>query len=449
MPLKVGPLLVETLRRAARPLSGATADYDRLLERIGEARFALIGEASHGTHEFYRERARITKRLIEEKSFTAVAVEADWPDAYRVNRYVRGVSGDAGSVEALAGFERFPTWMWRNADVLDFVGWLREYNDASSPNAVKAGFYGLDLYSLYASMEAVVGYLEKLDPEAAGRARYRYSCFEDFGEDIQAYGYASGFGLKESCEREVIGQLLELQRRAADYARRDGRVAADDFFYAEQNARLVKNAEEYYRSMFRGRVSSWNLRDRHMAETMEALDAHLSGMQGKAAKIVIWEHNSHIGDARATEMGQAGEWNVGQLVRERYGREAVLIGFSTYHGSVTAASEWGGPAERKRVRPALPESYEALFHDAGTSGFLLTMRDDADCAAGLREPRLQRAIGVIYRPGTERLSHYLQARLPDQFDAVIHFDETRAVEPLERTAKWETGEVWETFPSGV
>jgi erythromycin esterase-like protein len=353
------------------------------------------------------------------------------------------------ALEALAGFERFPTWMWRNADVLDFVGWLRAYNDAPAPDVPKTGFYGLDLYSLYASMEAVVNYLEKVDPDAARRARYRYSCFEHFGEDTQAYGYAAGFGLTPSCENQVIGQLLELQRRAADYARRDGRVAADESFYAEQNARLVKNAEEYYRTMFRGRVSSWNLRDRHMAETLEALTVHLGQKQGAAAKMVVWEHNSHVGDARATEMGQAGELNVGQLVRQRHDREAVLVGFSTYSGTVTAASDWGGPAERKRVRPALPESYEAMLHNTGLPSFLLTLRGDREAAEELREPRLERAIGVIYRPDTERRSHYFHARLADQFDAVIHFDETRAVEPLERTAKWETGEVWETFPSGV
>lgn len=446
---RVNPASVDKLRKAARPITGSTTDYNTLLELIGDAQFVLIGEASHGTHEFYRERARLTKRLITEREFTAVAVEADWPDAYRVNRYVRGTGEDAESVEALAGFERFPTWMWRNADVLDFIGWLREHNDAVSPNAPKTGFYGLDLYSLYSSIEAVVQYLEKVDPDAARRARHRYSCFDQFGEDSQSYGYAASFDLTESCENQVIGQLLELQRRAADYARRDGRVAADEFFYAEQNARLVRNAEQYYRSMFQGRVSSWNLRDRHMAETLEALTDHLGRMQGSNVKVVVWEHNSHLGDARATEMSQRGELNIGQLVRERHNDKAILIGFSTYAGTVTAASDWGGPAERKRVRPALADSYEALFHDLELPGFLLKLRGDAEVAAELRQPRLERAIGVIYRPETERLSHYFHARLPNQFDAVIHLDETRAVEPLERTAKWETGEVWETFPSGV
>jgi erythromycin esterase-like protein len=287
-----------------------------------------------------------------------------------------------------------------------------------------------------------------VDPEAARRARYRYSCFEHFGEDTQAYGYAASVGITDSCENEVVTQLIELQRRAADLAQRDGRVAADEFFFAEQNARLVKNAEQYYRSMFQGRVSSWNLRDRHMAETLDALRAHLD-LTRRGAKVVVWEHNSHLGDARATEMGERGEWNVGQLVREQVGTQAVLVGFTTYDGTVTAATDWGGPAERKSVRPALPGSYEALFHSLRSQRFLLDLRDDAEAAALLRTPRLERAIGVIYRPETERVSHYFRAQLPAQFDAVIHIDRTRAVEPLERNSQWVAGELPETFPTGV
>ena len=440
--------LSRQLETVAHPLTGAPADYEPLFALIGNARFVLLGEASHGTHEFYRERAQITKRLIQEKGFTAVAVEADWPDAYRVNRYVRGVSDDAESVEALANFKRFPTWMWRNADVLDFVGWLRAYNDARASGATPVGFYGLDLYSLNASITAVLGYLDKVDPEAARRARYRYGCFEHFGEDTQAYGYAASIGLSKSCEEQVVSQLTELQRRAAQYAGRDGRVAPDEFFYTEQNARLVKNAEEYYRSMFEGRVSSWNLRDTHMAETLDALLAHL-GRKGGRSKVVVWAHNSHVGDARATQMGEAGEINIGQLARQKYPGQALLVGFSTFTGTVTAASEWGGPAERKRVRPALRDSYEALFHRTGAAKFLLSLRDLGEAAGGLREPRLERAIGVIYLPQTERVSHYFQSRLPAQFDVVMHFDETRAVEPLERTAGWVRGELPETYPTGM
>jgi erythromycin esterase-like protein len=445
------PFVTDLVLQAAHPLTRSREDYDALLEFIGDARFVLLGEASHGTHEFYRERAQITKRLIQEKGFTAIAVEADWPDAYRVNRYVSGESADVDAAEALAGFRRFPAWMWRNADVLDFIGWLRAYNDSLPSGALKTGFYGLDLYSLHASIEAVLHYLDKVDPEGARRARYRYACFEHFGEDPQAYGYAAGFGLSHTCESEVIAQLIDLQKRAAEYARRDGRIAADDFFYAEQNARLVRNAEHYYRSMFRGRVSSWNLRDGHMAETLDFLVEHLA-LRGTRAKVVVWAHNSHLGDARATQMGGAGEWNVGQLAREKYGRDAVLVGFTTYTGTVTAASNWGGPAERKQVLPAMPGSYESLLHnvsrDAGTPAFLLTLPRGTHVANGLREPMLERAIGVIYLPQTELASHYFHARLSDQFDAVLHFDQTRAVEPLEPTAEWGAGEPAETFPSG-
>jgi erythromycin esterase-like protein len=440
-------LLKDVIAGAAVPLTGSSTDYDALLDMVGDSRFVLLGEASHGTHEFYRERAQITKRLITEKGFTAVAVEADWPDAYRVNRYVRGESRDSEAVDALGGFKRFPAWMWRNADVLDFVGWLRAHNDDVIDGSRQVGFFGLDLYSLHASIEAVLAYLDKVDPIGASAARYRYSCFEHFGEDPQAYGYAASFGLSQTCEQEVVSQLVELHRRAAEYARRDGRVAADDFFYAEQNARLVKNAEEYYRTMFRGRVSSWNLRDRHMAETLHALLVHFE-QQSRPAKVVLWAHNSHLGDARATDMGNAGEFNVGQLVRQRYGGDAVLIGFSSYTGTVTAASSWGGPAERKQVRPALPDSYESLFHDVAEARFMLNLREPG-ISKTLRREMLERAIGVIYLPETERVSHYFHARLSDQFDAVLHFDETRAVEPLERSGEWEAGEVPETFPSGM
>jgi len=434
--------LVSAIRRSAHPLKGEMADFDPLLKAIGDCRFVLIGEATHGTHEFYRVRAQITKRLIAERGFNAVAVEADWPDAYRINQFVRFEGDDdVDAIDALSGFKRFPAWMWRNADVLDFVGWLRNYNEHR--RADRAGFYGLDLYSLHASIRAVLDFLDKVDPEAARRARYRYACFDNFGEDTQAYGYATSFGLNKSCEDEVISQWMEMSQRASDLARRDGRVARDAFFFAEQNARLVKNAEEYYRSMFHERVSSWNLRDTHMAETLDALVHHL----GAKAKVVVWAHNSHLGDARATEMGQRGELNLGQLVRQRYGKEATLVGFTTHTGTVTAASGWDTPAERKYVRPALAGSYETLFHQTGIPNFLLQFGKKEEATAALREPRLERAIGVIYLPRSERASHYFHAQLPDQFDVILHYDETRAVEPLERTAAWETGEVLETYPS--
>jgi len=434
------------VRRRAHVLDGSDRDYDPLMEQIGEARFVLLGEASHGTHDFYAERAAITRRLIAEKGFTAVAVEADWPDAYRVNRFVRGAGDDETAEEALGDFQRFPRWMWRNTVVLEFVEWLRRHNDALPPESAKAGFYGMDLYSLRSSMEEVIEYLEKVDPEAARQALHRYSCFEDFGEDPQAYGYSASFDPRHSCEDEVVKQLLDLQRRSADYAKRDGRVAEDEYFYAEQNARLARNAEEYYRSMFRGRASSWNLRDSHMAETIDELVEHLDRKGGRT-KVVVWAHNSHLGDARATEMGEGGELNVGQFVRQAHGREAILVGFTTYDGTVTAATDWDEPGERRMVRPGLPGSYEELFHEVGLPRFLLDLRDP-ETANAVRGPLLERAIGVIYRPQTERRSHYFRARLADQFDAIIHIDRTRAVEPLDVASEL-TSESPETMPTGL
>ncbi|HEX2056073.1 MAG TPA: erythromycin esterase family protein [Nitrospiraceae bacterium] len=441
------PRLTERLARLVHPLPHVRTDYEPLLDLVGNARLVLLGEATHGTSDFYRARADVTKRLILEKGFTAVAVEADWPDAYRVNRYVLGRSHDRDSAQALSDFERFPTWMWRNRDVKEFVDWLKKANDASAARSAKVGFYGLDLYSLHTSIEAVLRYLDGVDPEAARRARSRYGCFDHFGEDTQSYGYAAAFGMSPTCEDAVVSELRDLQRRAETYLRRDGFVAEDEFFFAEQNARLVKNAEHYYRSMFQGRISSWNLRDRHMAETLDALLIHLSRHQPNP-RIVVWEHNSHLGDARATEMGKAGELNVGQLARERYGRDVLLIGFTTYQGTVTAASRWDGPAERKVVRPALPDSYEALFHQTGIGRFLVDLTEPT-IAELLKEPRLERAIGVIYLPESERISHYFHARLPEQFDAVFHFDDTKAVEPIGRTAASITEDAPETFPSGV
>jgi erythromycin esterase-like protein len=426
---------------AVRELTGAPGDYDELVARAGAASRVLIGEASHGTHEFYRERAEITKRLIAEQGVTAVAVEADWPDAYRVNRFVRGVGDDADAEEALGDFARFPVWMWRNTVVRDFVGWLRDHNDALPAGEPKVGFYGLDLYSLHRSMEAVVEFLDTIDHEAAARARQRYACFDQFGRDPQIYAYETGIGGAERCEAEAVEQLVELRNRAARAARRDHDIEADGEFYAEQNARLVVNAERYYRSMFRGGTESWNLRDRHMVETLEELAAHLERTSGRA-KIAVWEHNSHLGDNRATEVGQAGQLNVGQLVREQHGDRALLVGFTTYTGTVTAASDWGRPAERKNVRRALPGSWEELFHEQQIPSFLIDPNR-------LHGRRLERAIGVIYRPETERISHYFHARIADQFDAVIHIDQTSALEPLERSSEWQAGELPETYPTGV
>ena len=444
--------LVDTLRDAVEPVAPGVESYDGLLDLFGDARFVLLGEASHGTHEFYLERARITRHLIERKGFTAVAVEANWPDAYRVNRYVQGRGSDANADEALGDLKRFPIWMWRNTVVRDFVEWLRVHNRSGPSGGAQVGFYGLDLYSLHTSIQAVITYLESVDPEAARRARGRYSCFEMFGDDPQAYGYQTSFGHAEPCEDEAVAQLVELQSKGGATAHDDRGGVDDERFFAEQNARLAKNAEEYYRSMFRGRVSSWNLRDRHMAEMLDALVEHLE-RGGQPAKVVVWAHNSHLGDARATEMGEGGELNVGQLVRERYGRDAVLVGFSTYTGTVTAASEWDEPPQRKAVRPGLAGSQEQLFHDVGVPNFLLRLRDQQADLADLNERRLQRAIGVIYRPETERQSHYFRTRLLDQFDAILHFDRTRAVVPLDPEPIWQGGAVDpdapETYPTGL
>jgi erythromycin esterase-like protein len=434
--------------QAVRALDGSDRDFDALLQLIGDAPFVLLGEASHGTHEFYRARARITKRLIAERGFAGVCVEGDWPDAYRVNRYVRGANDDAQASEALKNFTRFPTWMWRNAEVLDFVEWLREYNDnLPAGGSCKAGFYGLDLYSLFASIDAVLTYLDRVDPKAARLARERYDCLSPYEHRTENYAYAIFRG-QQSCRDEVLTQLREIQQHAASYAKTDGVAAEDEYFYAEQNARVVAEAENYYRTMLDEDTSSWNLRDTHMVETLERLTQHIARTTGRS-KMIVWAHNSHIGDASATSMGRRGEINVGSLMRRRHGRNAVLVGFTTYAGTVAAASEWHRPEERKRVREARPDSYEGFFHDLGVPAFYLPLVPHRPHLPGLPDSLLERAIGVVYKPETELVSHYFRADILQQFDAVFHYDKTRAVEPLERSALWEAGEVPETYPSGV
>jgi erythromycin esterase-like protein len=423
-----------------QPLERAEDGFGPILERVPGRRYVLLGEASHGTHDFYRARAELTKRLIIDHGITAVVAEADWPDAYRVNRFVRGQSDDADADEALRDFRRFPGWMWRNTDVLEFVSWLREWNDSLDDGRQKVGFYGLDLYSLYTSMDEVISYLEQIDPDAAARARERYSCFDHVGRDPNVYAYAAGIGDAEPCEQQVVDQLVEL-RRLADEGQKTGWLDADEQFYAEQNALLIVNAEQYYRELFRGGTETWNLRDRHMADMLDHLVSHLDRTYGRT-KVALWAHNSHLGDARATEMAERGELNLGQLVRERHRDLALLVGFTTYTGTVTAASDWGGQAERKWVRPALDGSWESLLHESGYPGVLLM-------PATIHGRRLERAIGVIYRPETERLSHYFHARLDGQFDVVVHIDETTALEPLERSSEWVEGELPETYPWAV
>ncbi len=451
----VVPTPAEFVAAAAIDAPGGLPPTDVLDDLIGDARVVLIGESSHGTHEFYEARAEITKWLIEHKGFNAVAAEADWPDAYRVNRYVRGLGSmsgdeDGSPEEALRGFQRFPAWMWRNTVVRDFVGWLRWHNGRCAADGRRqTGFYGLDLYSLHRSMQEVIGYLDTVDPAAAARARARYACFDhSAGDDGQAYGYAAAFGAGQSCERQAVEQLVELQRKGLEYLRHDGEPAEDELFYARQNAVTVRDAEAYYRGMFAGRVTSWNMRDKHMAQTLGALIEHLDHA-GDPARIVVWAHNSHVGDARATEVSADGQLTIGQLAREQYGESCRLIGFSTYQGTVTAAGDWGGIAECKTVRPALAGSIEELLHETGKPAFIVPTHDGSPAAAALEVVRLGRAIGVIYLPQTERQSHYFHVRPSDQFDAMIHIDTTRALEPLEPTSEWIAGQNPETYPSGL
>jgi erythromycin esterase-like protein len=446
--MQAGSQVHELIAEAAVSLQGRDSDFDGLIDRVGNAKYVLLGEATHGTHEFYAARAEITKRLIEEKGFTIVAWEADWPDALRINRFIQHRSTDRSAVDSLDGFKRFPVWMWRNRDIVHLVEWLREHNRQVKGKERKAGIYGLDLYSLHTSMAAVIAYLEKVNPEAAAEARKRYSCFEDFGDDPQGYGMTAAVHRSLSCEEEVVEQLVELQSRAGEFLQRDGTLAEDELFFAEQNALVAKNAEEYYRAMYRGRPNTWNLRDTHMVDTLDNLMEHF-GRRGENAKAVIWAHNSHLGDARATQMSRRGELNVGQLVRERHSGESVLVGFTTYTGSVTAASEWGGVTERKHVLPGMEGSFERLFHECDLGDFMLRLDEHPELHRPLNTEKLERAIGVIYLPETERYSHYFAANLAAQFDVVLHYDHSSAVEPLDRSSEWDNAELPETFPSGL
>jgi erythromycin esterase-like protein len=394
--------------------------FGALVDRFADRRVVLMGEASHGTAEFYRARAGFTRRLVERHGFTIVAVEADWPDAAAIDRYVRH-HADVAAAEP--PFQRFPTWMWRNTEVAALVEWMRSRNAGVPEPDRRVGFFGLDLYNMRGSIAAVIDYLDAVDPEAAGVARERYGCLTPWQNDPATYGRAVLTRGYHDCEEAVVAQCRELLRRQLDYAARDGATFLD----AAQNARLVASAERYYRIMYHGGAGSWNLRDTHMFETLE----HLLEAGGPGAKAIVWAHNSHIGDARHTEMGRRrGELNVGQLCRERFGDGAALIGFGTHAGTVAAASAWGGEMEVKPVRPSHPDSYERLCHDAEAARFLLDLRAEPELRHGLLAPRLERFIGVIYRPETELTSHHAEAELPRQFDAYVWFDETTAVTPL-------------------
>ncbi|WP_298140078.1 erythromycin esterase family protein [Acidiferrobacter sp.] len=411
-------------------LQEGQGDYDALMAMVPGRRFVLLGESTHGTRDFYRMRADITRRLIAEEGFDGVAVEGDWPDTWRVNRFVQGETTD-DAYAALTDFERFPSWMWRNEEMFQFIGWLRAYN-ADRPAARRVGIYGLDLYSLYRSADAVIRYLEEVDPVQAAVARERYAALDHVREP-QTYGYQVAIGQRPPAHDEVVAQLLQLRARAQDYIEHDDLAAADAHFFAERNAAVVVQAEHYYRAMFGRRTNTWNLRDAHMRDTLLALSAYRHQRNG-SGRIVVWAHNSHIGDARATEMHSRGEFNLGQILRQELGEQVLLVGFTTYAGYVSAASEWDGEVELKRVRPALPNSYERLFHTTSLDRFFLPLKGPQ--AEQLKEPLLERAIGVIYLPETERASHYFEASLAHQFDAVFHLDETEAVEPLIRPARW-------------
>lgn len=430
--------VVGQLRPIARPLA-SDRDLDPLMARVGDARYVLLGEATHGTSEFYTWRSRLTRRLIEERGFSFIAVEGDWPDCYRVNRYVKGRPGAGVSARSvLHAFDRWPTWMWANREVADLAEWLHAYNRTRGDEG-KVGFYGLDVYSLWDSMRAVVGYLDRVDPEAARRARRAYECFAPYREDEQRYARATALA-PVSCEDAVVKALAALRQSATPH-REDGREA---YFEAEQNALTARNAERYYRAMVRGGADSWNVRDGHMVETLDRLMA----LHGPDAKAVVWEHNTHVGDARHTDMADEGEFNVGQRVRETHGGDGVfLAGFSTHRGTVIAGDAWGAPAEEMDVPPGRPGSYEDVFQRLG-GGDALLLLDEAPRSDELLEPRGHRAIGVVYRPAYEHLGNYVPTVMPLRYDAMLFVEETRAVTPL-HVAERADGDAPETFPTGM
>jgi erythromycin esterase-like protein len=433
------PSLSEALRLAAKPLS-TPDDLDPLLDQVGEARFVLLGEASHGTSDFYRWRAELSKRLIQEHGFNFIAVEGDWPDCYRVNRYIRGLPGGGASArEVLHAFERWPTWMWANEEIVELAEWLRAWNTRRAPEA-QVGFYGLDVYSLWDSMRVVTEYLERIDPSLAQEARLAYRCFEPYAEDVQEYARATAI-VPTSCEDEAVGVLRTMRSNAPAF-REDGR---EGYFDAEQNALVARNAEVYYRTMVRGGPGSWNVRDMHMVETLERLMEH----QGPEARGIVWEHNTHIGDARFTDMARAGMFNVGQLVRQAHDRDGVvLVGFATHRGTVIAAEEWGAPMERMRVPSARRGSIEDALHDGiGRDALLIFDGTQDGGIVGLDEPMGHRAIGVVYDPTREQWGNYVPTIVPRRYDAMVYVDESRAVNPLHMPVRVD-GELPETYPTG-
>jgi erythromycin esterase len=429
--------LLAATRSLARPLRGPR-DLDPLLDRIGNARFVLLGEASHGTHEFYTWRTGISRRLIEERGFSFIAVEGDWPDCYRVNQFLKGaVDSSITAREVMHGFTRWPTWMWANEEVIQLAEWLREYNDAL-PTERKVGFYGLDVYSLWDSLDRVIDYLTRHDPSAVATARAAFQCFEPYGEDVQEYAQATRW-IDESCEDEVVALLAQVQHAAE--AEPD---APEAQFDAEQNARVAKNAEHYYRTMVRGGPESWNIRDLHMTETLY----RLMERHGPRAKGIVWAHNTHIGDARFTDMADDGMVNIGQLVRMRHATDTVLVGFGSHSGRVIAGVEWEAPMETMRVPPARAGSWEDLLHRASGNDCLMVF-DEVLGHEEMFDERGHRAIGVVYRPQYEQYGNYVPTVLPRRYDAFLFLDHTAALRPLRDIPVLEEGEVPETFPTGV
>ena len=428
--------IVQAIRERALPLRG-DADLDPLLERIAGARVVLLGEASHGTSEFYTWRHRISARLVAEHGFRFIGVEGDWPDCYRLNRYVKGYPAEGGARQVLHAFDRWPTWMWANEEVVALGEWLRQWN-SDQPAERQAGFYGLDVYSLFDSMAAVISYLKRVDPQAAAKARKAYGCFDPYENDVQDYAMST-MVLPTGCEDEAVRMLTDLRSRERDYG--DGDPEA--FFDAEQNALVARNAERYYRAMVRGGSASWNVRDTHMMETLERLLEH----HGPDSKAIVWEHNTHVGDARATDMARVGMVNVGQLARERWGDEVAIVGFSSYAGSVIAGAEWGAPMRSIPVPEGREGSWEALLHAAGAEDKIL-FTEQMDDVQGALEPRGHRAIGVVYNPEHERYGNYVPSVLPYRYDAVIHIDRSTALHPLHMEVHPD-GDAPETFPSGM
>jgi erythromycin esterase len=428
--------LVGQVRELAYPLHGPK-DLDPLLDRIGEAHFVLLGEASHGTADYYTWRAEITKRLIQENGFSFLAVEGDWPDCYEVNRFIKG-QRSGSSRDTLHAFRRWPTWMWANEEIADLADWLRQHNERL-PEGRKVGFYGLDVYSLWDSLYQVMGYLRRVDPKALDAARRAFHCFEPYGEDVQEYARATLL-VPESCQDDVVALLAQVRSKAAEY-RAKGR---EDYFEVEQNALALKGAEAYYRAMVHGGPESWNLRDRHMADTLDRLMQH----HGEGAKCIVWEHNTHIGDARFTDMADDGMFNVGQLARARHSVEGVvLVGFGCHRGSVIAGRAWEAPQERMRVPAGRKGSWEDVLHQASPDDKLLIFHR-VNVTSEMLETRGHRAIGVVYHPEYEHLGNYVPTILPRRYDAFLFFDEAHALHPL-AMQPIEEHELPETYPSGV